>query len=156
MGSKIIAVVTILCVMLGASLIYAVAYQVRGGEFTFSAEGEFERVLIKYPGASYDLGDIYEDGGSCSYLLGFAPKFDVLQVVVYTSDGNYFDFVHCVPVGSETIEVGGVQVTIESGYEDIGIINSLEWSMIIILGLALGAVILSAVVFALESKGIHI
>jgi hypothetical protein len=156
MGSKIFAVVTILCMMLGASLVYAVAYQVRGGKLTFTAEGEFERVLIKYPSASYDLGYIYEDGGSCEYSLGFAPKFDVLQVVVYTSDGNYFDFVHCVPVGSETIEVGGVQVTVESGYENIGTINPFEWTMIVLLGLLLGMILLSIIILVLESKGIHL
>jgi hypothetical protein len=156
MGSKTLAIATILCIMLGPSLVYVAAYNICGGELTFTAEGEFEWILIKYPGASYDLGYIYEDGGSCSYSLGLAPKFDVLQVVVYTSDGNYFDFVHCVPVGSETIEVGGVQVTIESGYENIGTINPFEWAMVVLLGLLLGMILLSIIILVLESKGIHL
>lgn len=156
MGSKTFAIVTILCIMFGASLIYAVAYNIRGEELIFTAEGAFERVVVKIPSSMRDLGYIYENGGSFSYLTGRAPSLTIFQIIVYTSDNNYFDFMHSVLIGSETAEIGGVQITMESRYENIGVINPLEWIIIVFGGLLLGIVILSAVVFALESKGIYL
>lgn len=146
--SKIMAVIIILCMVAGMGLIYSAAYTICGEELIFTAEGEFERVMVKTPGAMMDLGYIYEDGGSFSYLTGNAPKSEVFQVVVYTSDNNYFDFVHTVIIGSETFEIGGVQITIESKFEAIGIINPFEWGMIILLGLllAMGFLVTTSVI----------
>lgn len=153
---KAFAIAVILCVALSMSLLFAGAHTICGGELIFTAEGEFERIVFKYPSAMYDLGYIYEDGGSFSYLTSFAPRFEIFQVIVYTSDGNYFDFVHNTLVGVETYEIGDVQIIVESGYEAVGTINPMEWSLIVLGGLALGMAFLILLDLILESKGIKI
>lgn len=153
---KAFKIVAILCIFLGMSLLFAGAHTICGGELTFTAEGEFERVVVKHPSSIVDMGCIYEDGGSFSYLTSVAPKLEIFQVTVYTSDNNYFDFVHNTLIGSETFEIGDVQITIESGYEAVGTINSLEWVLVIFGGFLLGTVILLSLLFVLESKGIKI
>ena len=153
---KTFKIATVLCIVLGMGLLFAGAYTICGGELTFTAEGEFERVVVKYPNAMYDLVCIYEDGGSFSYLTSFAPKFEIFQVIVYTLDGNYFDFVDIAPIEVETYEIGDVQITIKSGYEAMGTINLLEWDLIIFGGLVLGMIFMTLVDLALKSKGINI
>lgn len=154
--SKIMAIIIILCMVAGMGLIYSAAYTICGEELIFTAEGEFERVTIKSPGSIMDLGYIHEDGGSFSYLTGKAPRNKVFQIVIYTSDSNYFDIVHTVIIGSKTFEIGDVQITVESRFEAVGTINSVEAIIIVMLGLLLGVVILLVVIEIFKGIGIQL
>lgn len=153
---RIFGITAIVCIVLSMSALYVGAYTIRGAELTFTAEGEFERVLFKYSNGFYDLGYIYEDGDSFSYLTGDRPRQAIFQIVVYTNGSNYFDFMYSDLIGIETAEIGDVLITIESGYEDIGVINSIEWILVLGLGLGLGLFILAVVSLILEGYGIEI
>ena len=148
--SKAVIAVFILSIFIGTGLVYGAAYTVCGEELTFIAEGEFERVVIKTPGSMMDLGYIYEDGGNFSVYTGYAPRLAMFQVTVYTSENNYFDFVHSVILGSETFEIGGVQITVENNYEPIGTINNFELMLVVLLGLVLGMIVCAVILFILE------
>jgi len=136
--SKRLAVITILYIVLGMSLVYATAYTLCGEELVFTAEGEFEEVLVKSAITTTKLGRIYEDGGSFSYLTGLKPRNKMYQVVVYTSNNTYFGFIYTLIMGSATSEIGDVHITAESRFEAVGTINSFERITIVLLGFSLG------------------
>ena len=147
-----VGILFVLCVVLSGYAIYSVAYTVCGEDLVFTAEGDFERVTIKSPNAMVDMGYIYEDGSSFLYSTGSAPKNYIFMIIVQTSDTNYFDIVHTVIIGTETFEVGDVQVTIESRFEDVGVINFFEGTMIVLLGLTFGMLLTTLIVMVSDDQ----
>lgn len=144
-----IHVLFVLCIMLSGYGLYSMAYTVCGEDLIFTAEGDFERITIKTPNGMIDMGYIYEDGGTFLYPTGSAPKNYILMIIIQTSDVNYYDYVHTVPIASETFKIGDVQITIESKFEPVGAVNTFEWAMIVLLGLTFG--LLSATLVVMVS-----